>query len=376
MALEKEFTARFFSNDCADKFDNTLSAFTIEYEDALVFDRPYEMGVSQLFLNPCANDESMKHHSLDMIAIPLEGTKRQMTHDEYIHTLLRHSVAPYIYNRGYFAPYLDKNVFFDPYYLDYYFPKHKQVVTEVNKRDAIAVVHDMTKHLYGGETLGDFMLPHRKNDVKHLEKFKNLKIPGYANEMITMHNVINNLVRYVIHFFRDTNQKTKTGDFDDSVAAHERNVLTQVKAPSAEITVIRRKHLEATNVMVNRTIENFVSTVQDEIIKMRNANEIPIELPPKRFIFIYCDAVSGQLSGPNRLKLLYVTPFDSFVHNVTKEKLFFNEHVLNIQYARIEKKTLKQISFLMLDENGEQINFQNSHTSNFIAIRFRRVDDV
>lgn len=376
MPLEKEFTARFFSNDCSEKFDNSLSSFTTEYDDALVFDTPYEMGVSQLFLNPCLNDESMKHTSLDMITVPYDASKRQMTHEEFVHTLLKHSVAPYIYHRGYFAPYLDKNIFFDPHYLEYRFENNKQEVTETHKKEAIAVVHDMTKHLYGFETIGDFMLPNRLNDPKHLEKFKSLKIPGYTNRATTMSNIVYDLVRYCIHLFRDTNQKTKTGLFDDSVAAHERNVMSLPNINKAEINAIRRKHLHMTNDLIHRTIENFVGTVQNEIAKMRIAKEIPVELPSKRFLFIYCDAVTGQLSGPNRLKLLYVTPFDSFVHNVTKEKMFLNERIENIQYVRIEKKTIKQISFLLLDENGEQINFQNSYTSNFISIRFRRVNDV
>lgn len=369
MPIENEFTARFFSKDSSDKYDNTLSSFTTEFDVEIDFeDREYEMGISQLFLNPCLDSEEMHAYSRDQVT--MQPTSKTFNLREFIRYALEHSTHPGAFHPGYFSQYADSGIFFDPSILDHKFAQD----TIKDKKDPISVIHDMTTLLYGGETMASFMLPHKRDNTTHIETFSKKEFPAYAGAPTTMKQILNTFVRWIVYTFRDTGVTGGNYGLAEHKLAIDKSLetanLTKTLS-NAEIATLRRKHLESTNKMVVRYIRQFITIVQEEVEKMRNAKEFAVETPPKRFIFIYCDAIKPQQVGARKARVLFTLPTKG-----GEGRYFVHDFVQNIQYCRVEKSKLKTISFQLLTELGEEVNFTPSYLSNCIVTHFRRIKEV
>lgn len=355
--VPKEFICRFFSNDSSEKYDNTMSSFTTELETSIDLGSvEYEVGVCQLALNPCLKSEHIKRDTRDVIQLNYEA--KNLTLEDFVKHMMSHVISPEMYDSAYFSNYMDKNFFFDEISLGKHFD-HDNYTVDVEKDGptAIKVNVDMSLLLKAGEKFGDFF-PHH---LEKTEELKTLNLYAFTRTPLRMLQILNTLVRYVLFHLRKTG---KNGD--SSIALHNTMFFGAISLYQHfdEMQQYRRLHLNRINEFCHRFVAYFTNLVQLEIKKMK------IETIPRteRFIFIYCDLIHSQWVGPTKSRLLHVMPL-----GIQRTADFFDQTVQNIQFSKVEKTSFKSVSFLLLNEYGEKLDFTPSYVSNFIALKFQRV---
>lgn len=364
---EDEFVARFFSNDSIDKFDNTLSKFTVEFDQPLNFGGgDYEVGLSQLFLNPCSHQEPVKNRDIitfnDKHGGEITKTKhRRYDFDEFLKQLLHHSASPEIYTRDYFHEYLDKNIFFDSNALDHHFAKDSTGLTaEEQEKEFVIVSAPLSMILKPGEKVEDFMPHHSVKSKENIEKQAMVSI--FFPTMLktyTMKQILLCVLKYGVLNFRDFMGVDKTID------GHARMFFSAFSAYNSQEAgnKYRREHLHIANKLAHRLVQKFVDTIQLELAQMD-----VVQMRQNKFLFIYCDVIKPQIVGSKTTRLLYAMPYTS-----RQQLMFHNQQIVDVQYAKVEKAKIKDISFYFLNENGEQIDFAPSQRANFVVLKFRRV---
>lgn len=451
MVYENEFVARFYSNDSIDKFSNSLSAFTTEFDTPIDFgDEEFEIGVCQMFLNPCLSSNIIKKASRDFITMqwidppappappPSEshttgGDKQRSTGkgsarggggrgrtardadvpspledasaeshikkkdapdssvdvdadeekkknakkrrkngleppgvneydvEEFARFTLHHSLDPSMYTPDYFHKYLDEGLFYDPIVLDTFFASDNLIVTEDERSRYLTVTVDIEILLEKDEKLEAFLMEHQTTSEVDKKKYADMHLFVFTKTQ-TMNQILNRMLKYLIFALRDVTVSPLPSAAIDLHARHFFNNNTR-RLSFEKFNEARRKHLESTNILVTRFIKKFVQMIREEQKKMKVDKVLE-----RRFLHLYCDAIQPQITGAKMTRLLFTMPFDGS-HSVE----FTHERLEQIQYAKLEKSKLKNISFLFLDEFGERIPFASSYHANHIAIKFRRI---
>lgn len=368
MSLEKEFTARFFSNDSIEKFDNTLSKFTVEFDQPVDFGgMEYEVGVSQLYLNTSTKTEK-KLGSHDSIIFPIDRTSTYpgltpvvtgISLDSFVDNIVEGALEPRLYTNEYFEKYLDENMFFDNETLNTLFPEDTPT-SDMDKdlSDHQKIVYPIDFLLEPGEKIEQFVKQHTLGSNEVLYQYSHLVLFVPTDCTMTMRKLLNYLVRTVIMNLRNNLDKMSAS----LVVEHARRFFLKTDVfykSRTNMQKARVSHLQKNNIIIHRFIKKFVSKVVDRVTEMR----LPSLIQP-RFLFLYCDAIKPQITGVRTTRLLYATPYEGSE---------YHEKVVNIQYFRIEKTSLKTISFAFLDETAESIDFVPSFHANFIELNFRRI---
>lgn len=368
IVTEDSFWARFFSKDCSNIFDNSLSSFSCQFDEELVFLDDYEVGLSEMFLNPSQISHARNKSSVDYINLPASlGDKTYSLH-QFIKHLLAYSLSPSLFTRSYFHSYLDKNYFFESQTLNEDMPNEiNDADEEDNKSKPINVEIDLGGLLLPGESFTDFIPPHDRGKLSE-EKFKKFTIFTSSNRSTRLIKVLNNMIRFILYKLRgrkedgDSRLQTFSTKFFEDKSKYDTTDIMNNE---------RRKVLFRMNQLIHRFVERFVGTVLKVQDEMKAAGHLTHPDPTELFLFLYCNVITKQLVGPNFTKLLYLTPFQA-------ESRPQHTHVTisKINYCRLESRKIKTISFLMTSEFGSQINFIPAVHSNWISLHFRKVRKV
>lgn len=362
--VNDEFSARFFSHDCSDRFDNSLSKFTTEFETALDFgDKNYECGVSHIYLNPTLNSETLYHLSRDHINLPHNPTKKDFTLDEFVSFSVDHSTSPQIFDRGYFAKYLDKNYFYEPSRMDRDFAIDKTTAQEdkdYGTSEVVTITLNIEDLMVPCERLDSFLLSHEIS-TEAFNKLKKIELLTYVDRPTTMSKLLNRLIRFLIYVLRACDQ----AEVNPGIHSHAKLFFNAFESYGtfAKLNEMRRKHLHKINDLVHRFIEHFISLAVENVKKLKLESMRPLS----KFCFLYCSVIEPQVVGPITSKLLFVTPCDGRYLTTT------HEVVSKINYCKLETRKIKTITFMICDEFGEQINFNPSYMSNSIVLKFRKI---
>lgn len=361
--MEGEFTARFYSGDSSEKFDNTLSSFTTEFDQVLDFgSEEYEVGVSGLNLNPCNSAENIKGLTRDLVILPQRTAAFSL--QQVVKHILHHSVEPKIYDESYFTAFLDENYFFEPKIMEEHFPDAIVAFDSIEAAGGFITVNiDIRDYLKPGESLVNFLPAHQYDNKKSEEEQAKTELYLYAKlTPMTMKQITFILTRYLIYQLRATQVKG-----DAKIEAHGKMFYAALKTykNSDDMNTTRRWHLHNVNLIVHRFLNHFVKLIKEE---NKSIGETSTITPYSRFIHIFSDIIKPQICGPRRSRLIYALPYDTGFRRV-----YLDLDVTKISYCKLEKKQLKTVSFLILNEYGEKIAFAPNHNSNCITLHFRRV---
>ena len=86
------------------------------------------------------------------------------------------------------------------------------------------------------------------------------------------------------------------------------------------------------------------------------------------YMCIYSDAVKPQMFGNVMARGMIMHS----VKHLKQYREYQNCDVVNIQYLPLEKTRITDISILIADENGEQINFKNDSFTTMVVLHFRK----
>lgn len=115
------------------------------------------------------------------------------------------------------------------------------------------------------------------------------------------------------------------------------------------------RHLDVkTTVEIRRLVE----VIPPEVLDASDDYGIP------NYMCIYCDVVQPQIFGDVMARGMVMHP--------VKYANYQYCDIVNIQYLPLEKSQISDISILIADENGEQINFKRDSYSTMVVLHFRK----
>lgn len=360
MELPNEFTATFFSNDCAERFDNSLSQFTTEMELPLNFGNDqYECGLSELYLNSSTNTDTVKRSTQDIIFIRGGNTQADVlyTLEEFTKYICSHCVNPGLYsNSDYFKSYLNNVEYLDVDGLDKLYPANVKKATPEQTKNKVRIKLSVRDVLQNDEKLEDFLPTHGKTE-ENIKIYESFSIYIYIIKW-TMNELLHHIITYLIYKLR-----IKPGV--DGVSGHMTwfyesfNVYKTYEL----LNEMRHLHLNKVNILVHRFIRKFVNLVVNDVGNMKIPKSVP-----NSFLFLYIDCIEPQIVGAKKSRVLFMCPFEG------RNLLNYQHKIIdNIHFARVEKRVIKRIEFAMLNESGENIEFNSSFIPNVIVLKFRKI---
>lgn len=119
----------------------------------------------------------------------------------------------------------------------------------------------------------------------------------------------------------------------------------------------------------NEATEKFKSNLNKKEFQNSSLFEdtfIEIVVLPSHKIFFYLDIIKPQIVNNSIGRIVYINPI--------KSSMIDNTEIVipNIQYRNLEKCRINEISILLTDENGNQINFMESMNSTCLVLHFRK----
>lgn len=121
-------------------------------------------------------------------------------------------------------------------------------------------------------------------------------------------------------------------------------------------------------------IQNFELTneMQTKIEKLKDDYVMELSLTTTRhfpfYMCFYCDLIKPRIISDLSSRCLYMYPLGS----VQDKGLARSYQIDNIQYCLIEKHNVSEISILITDENGEQINFEDGLFMTSLVLHFKK----
>jgi hypothetical protein len=189
--METQFNATFFSNDSFDLFPkNTQSEFTVSLEKELTLEGDWEVGISELCLNPSGNSEFIKIDSRDVVSFApkLQNPKLFSNLDEFVNYVLNLSVDPFLYTKNYFYAYTNEDILFDELSLKKYFPGDFLSALPLQ---GIGYNFQVSELFKIDETLNNFVPKHYFNQPEKSKKFASVPMIFYPTLHYTMKQVLN-----------------------------------------------------------------------------------------------------------------------------------------------------------------------------------------
>lgn len=125
---------------------------------------------------------------------------------------------------------------------------------------------------------------------------------------------------------------------------------------------------------IKNDVKNFKLTTEKQSkikqLKEKYMEEILItrDIPFPLYICFYCDIIKPQIIGDTSVKSLYMYPLGAVKDKSTPRSYTID----NIQYCPIEKHSISEISILISDEHGEQVNFEDGLFMTCLVLHFRK----
>lgn len=387
MSIEEDFTAYFFSKDSSNKFDNTLSSFTTDLNLPIDFnEQDYEVGLQALYLNHIRDTEYSRVRTHDIISLGTQTDLADSTLRTFVKHILHNSVSPTIYDRSYFANFLDKNYFWDHQQMEHNFKSIFIAENEFVDNNSFTVAIDISKLVMTHETLEKFIPFQTKPAKGSKEEFGVFKVSIFRKEQMAMNQILLQILLQMLDILRSA---AKISNFQNkasrvSIKHHAKNTAEQLGKETEEESIRigkavetpsrltldkrRRAHLHIVNVMMHRIVEHFIDLIQEENELLNTEAEELTSLPVVRqSLFVYTDIIKQQFIGDKIGKLLYFTMLNSR----SEQPIHLN--IFPIQYCRLEKRLLNTVSFVIADEFGTAIDFSPTPISNVIVLRFRKI---
>lgn len=166
----------------------------------------------------------------------------------------------------------------------------------------------------------------------------------------------------ILDEYSDTTRYIKVYFIKDVVVSIERNI---------EYTVTELFSLIFSQIPKNKRVENF-KTFKKYLNDFDNKNKIYVcsifeEILPRPtvdFMCFYLDILKPSIINDGMARILYIKP-------LLKTSNEMNDVIVpNIQYYPLEKYRIHEISVLIADETGNQINFEDGERSTFLKLHF------
>jgi len=124
---------------------------------------------------------------------------------------------------------------------------------------------------------------------------------------------------------------------------------------------------------IQSVIKHFkmTSEINDKILKLKNNYVVEITkqiLPNPFYMCFYCDIIAPRIVGDTSIRCLYMNPLGAYAD----KSLARSYQINNIQYCLIENNNISEISILITDENGDQINFDDGLFMTSLVLHFQK----
>lgn len=122
-----------------------------------------------------------------------------------------------------------------------------------------------------------------------------------------------------------------------------------------------------------KEIKNFKPTKQIEAIIKNIKDSINIDVNTKInpfpfYMCFYCNIIKPRTIGDASVQCLYMHPLGTDADRSISRSY----QIDNVQYCPIEKYNISEISILITDETGEQINFRDGLFMTYLVLHFRK----
>lgn len=382
MQFSKVFQVRLFSNVNLEIYpENTLAIFTNKLNVPIEFDEghKYYCALKEIFLPLISYASDNAEKSKDIITFNYETnihyskmpdmttSIRDLVHF-FLHKQNKEDLSTY--NLSYFAPYLNKNIIFDPHTFYKIFErdvvyvqkdKEKEAENEKNSHkfsvesskpveNSFKIILDLSELIdEKSEKIQDFF---PLNYDEHTKKtFTGIGLVFGKFQPYTLRQLLNVCIRFLFTKLRMniTNQQSFTEFYHRNFSSWD---IFIEKSNSQN-----QKHQD----IIRRFINKFVSEVQI-FVKERLARDVILQHPS--FIYVYVDVITENLIGNERSKILHIISLASL-------KTPTHISITNLNYNLIEKKLITSISVSMYDEYGRVIKFQNSIIPVYCCLEFQ-----
>lgn len=198
----------------------------------------------------------------------------------------------------------------------------------------------------------DIVKPHKSFlntiDQQFFKRYdKNLKLQDHTHTKdIVQVTILNNTYILLMNVLY-----TSTSLFDE--------IFSQVPKDKWEkiVEYLEKSRSEKMNIKNFNVIKKRVEYIEPIL----SSNEIP------NYMCFYSDLISPKIFGNVMVR-------NMFMHPVKFNKQYQNYQncdVTNIQFSTLEKTKISEISILIADERGEQINFKDDNFNTMIVLEFR-----
>lgn len=351
MSYPNEFCVKLFSKDSSNKFDNTLSNFTVQLEQKLPLEPgvDYECGLVEILLNSAESSDFIEENSRDYINFSVKETQT-LTIRQFSTYVLNHAVFPHLYfSKSYFNKYLNREFFYDPISLRNHFGSDDVILEgeELQAQNFVTIKFNFETLLKNGETIDDFMAVHKRASGKSSFPIVTMKFP--IKKALTMKQVLFKTIEVLI---------TQMRHGLPGISNHVEDFLNNSRLDSWTLKDKidhMREHLAK------------ITVFTDNIVEAKEVHEIK-ETPKSRLLMVYTDIIRPQIIGEISSRLLYLMAYDA-----SKQSHFHLERVKNVEYARVEPNEISKITINLRNELGASIDFIPTVHSTYVNLKFRKV---
>lgn len=125
-----------------------------------------------------------------------------------------------------------------------------------------------------------------------------------------------------------------------------------------------QKYISNCNDLIHRFISNFVDLVNKKRIEILIKNPEKLIRNVENYVCCYCDIIKESILAGSMARVLGVFPYTSGNE--------FRESVSELKFVGVEKTVIRNISILLADEYGNQLNLSPSLAPTFICLTFKK----
>jgi hypothetical protein len=295
------------------------------------------------------------------------------TIQELVRFLLKHSMSPHMYTRKYFEKYLDSNILYDLNTLATLFFTDNFTPTDEEKKETDKLIHAEINlnEIMSEDNLLDYLPSHVQKtkleefsrsgkENQKVELVANIKL--FAEKSFTMLELFHTILKFVIVASRGGNKALC------ETSNHYNIFRNENERDIDEKNYKRMVHLRKSNEIVHKFINKFTATIETEQYaieaKIPEKKKIPLHYSK---IFLYTNIIEPQYMGSSKSRVLL-----SFPYRPKMSLESYYERFPHPCYCKVETKEVRQISFALLNENGDIIPFTPSFFATQITLHFRK----
>lgn len=365
-----EFDVYLFSNTSSEIYtSNTLTRFTSLLPTPIYLgeNHRYKVALTELILPPAYQSSLASKDCLVIHDWRLSRLHKQPTFHNFLDVILRVSgVDVSIYDREYFARYLDKSLCFNGLSL------HTSALSvDAYPLNVVGeVIHFPLEIVNRIDPSVPAMsiLPPVNFNVEHLKVFSlflnNSFVPLFKSHAYKLSQILYQCIHAILDNTRleglskDVNMSNIAVDsIIDSYKDHNGTIDFH------QIQQALDNHIKQSNRMIHSFIDHFVEevlSIRDDILKERKQQT---EQAKSEFLVAYSDICAESFIGNIRARVL----------NLYKHKSGnFSFRDTNPKFVKVDKTIVRDISLILADENGIGIDLMPSSTPTFACLRFKK----